>query len=315
MLFFSYWRSVGIMAKDVPNAGKGRTLLTYRFAVAVAVGVLLTAIVSAFAAPSIQFALLGIFLSVCIGLGWESLSRMRQTSGDVGLLETPFYLSHDTEVFDRYRQISQSLLTVTQQTDPIYREVALEELGRLATTVAEVSAGKITYEGTETWRIIYDKLLRSPGLHLYRSVAWVKNANYWQDEPGRQSMKTNFELHENGPLNIERIVILGNDAWPWNESLPVERIHRWIREQHDHGIWIKLVRESMLTQEPELIGDVGIYGSRAVGVQELDDECRTVRFTLTFNFDEVTKAEDRWNRLSVYATPYQDLLDQFRANE
>lgn len=303
------------MAKDVPNAGKGRTLLTYRFAVAVTVGVLLTAIVSALSASSIQFALLGILLSISIGLGWECLSRMRQTNNDVGLLETPFYLSHDTEVFDRYRQISQSLLTVTQQTDPIYREVALEELGRLATTIAEVSAGKITYEGTETWRIIYDKLLRSPGLHLYRSVAWVKNDNYWQDEPGRQSMKTNFELHGDGPLNIERIVILGNDAWPWNESLPVERIHRWIREQHDHGIWIKLVRESMLTQEPELIGDVGIYGSRAVGVQELDDLCRTVRFTLTFDFEEVTKAEDRWNRLSVYATPYEDLLDQFRANE
>lgn len=299
------------MAKNPSTPGNRRLLLSYRFTATVAVGVLLTAIVSAFSAPSIQFALLGILLSVSIGLGWECLSPTRQTGGDVGLLETPFYLSHDTEVFDRYRQISQSLLTVSQQTDPIYREVALEELSRLAADVAKVANGTIVYEGTETWRLIYDKLLRSPGLHLYRSVAWVKNKAYWQDEPGRQSMKVNFELHGNGPLNIERIVILSDDVWPENDPLPVERIHQWIREQNEHGIWIKMVRESKLAQEPELIADFGIYGSRAVGVQELDEQCSTVRFTLTFDFNEVTKAEDRWNRLSVYATSYQDLLDHF----
>ena len=254
-------------------------------------------------------------LSISIGLAWECLSRQRPRGGDLRLLETPFFLSHDTQVFDRYRQISQSLLTVSQKPDPIYREVALEELTRLAAECAEVAAGKIVYEGTETWRIIYDKLLRSPGLHLYRSVAWVKNANYWQDEPGRQSMKVNFELHDNGPLNIERIVILADEVWPEKEPLPVERIHRWIREQNDHGIWVKMVRESKLVQEPELIADIGIYGSRAVGVQELDEQCRTVRFTLTFDFNEVTKAEERWNRLSVYSTSYQDLLDRFDLDE
>jgi len=303
------------MAKDVPNCGNRRIRLSYRFAVAVGGGVLLTAIVCASSGPSVQSALLGILLSISIGLAWECLSRQRPMGRDLGLLETPFFLSHDTQVFDRYRQISQSLLTVSQKPDPIYREVALEELTRLAAECAEVAAGKIVYEGTETWRIIYDKLLRSPGLHLYRSVAWVKNANYWQDEPGRQSMKVNFELHDNGPLNIERIVILANEVWPAKEPLPVERIHRWIREQNDHGIWVKMVRESELAQEPELIADIGIYGSRAVGVQELDEQCRTVRFTLTFDFNEVTKAEERWNRLSVYSTSYQELLDRFDLDE
>jgi hypothetical protein len=298
------------MQSSKSNAGDGHFPLTFRIAVAVCGGVLLTALACAFTAPWIQLALLGILLSISIGLAWECLASIRHTSGDVNLLETPFFLSHDTQVFDCYRQISQSLLAVSQKPDPIYREVALEELNRLAAECAEVAAGTIVYDGTETWRIVYDKLLRSPGIHLYRSVAWVKNANYWQDEPGRQSMKVNFQLHDNGLLSIERIVILADDLWPEKELLPVEHIHRWIREQNDHGIWVKMVRQSDLAQEPELIADTGIYGSRAVGVQQLDEQCRTVRFILTFDFNKVAKAEERWNRLSVYATSYQDLLDR-----
>ena len=81
-------------------------------------------------------------------------------------------------------------------------------------------------------------------------------------------------------------------------------------EQYTHGIWTKLVRESTLTGEPDLLVDLGIYGTRAVGFQELDDHGRTVRFTLSFEFAEILAAERRWERLSVYSTSYQKLLDQ-----
>ena len=128
-------------------------------------------------------------------------------------------------------------------------------------------------------------------------------------------MRLNYELHDGGRLNIERIAILADEVWPEDEPLPKSPISEWIHEQHSHGIWTKLVRESALKSEPDLLVDMGIYGSRAVGTQELDDRCRTVRFTLTFDFEAVAAAEERWRRLSVYATSYRDLLDHFRLDE
>src|SRR5690606_444620 len=107
-------------------------------------------------------------------------------------------------------------------------------------------------------------------------VAWVKTADYWQDEPGRKSMAVNFELHSGERLNIERIAIIADDLWPAGEVWPAERLRQWLHEQHVRGIWLKFVRQSALALEPDLIADIGIYGSRAVGVQTLDEQCRTV---------------------------------------
>ena len=82
------------------------------------------------------------------------------------------------------------------------------------------------------------------------------------------------------------------------------------RQQHDHGIWVLLVRESDIASEPDLLADFGIYGERATGVQELDDQSRTLRFILYFGPQNVRLARDRWTRLLLYATPFSDLLDQ-----
>jgi hypothetical protein len=54
-----------------------------------------------------------------------------------------------------------------------------------------------------------------------------------------------------------------------------------------------------------------MYGARAVGIQELDAECRTIRFTLSFDFNQVAAAEDRWNRLAVYAESFANYLDRY----
>ena len=91
----------------------------------------------------------------------------------------------------------------------------------------------------------------------------------------------------------------------------MEPLRQWLQQQHSRGIWIKFVRESALSKEPELIADIGIYGSRAVGMQELDDDCCTVRFTLTFHRARVTEAESRWTRLAVYAESFSDYLDRW----
>lgn len=257
---------------------------------------------------------LGTLLSFLAGLVWHT--RMKQGSGDPSLLETPFYLAHDAEVFDRYRRLAQEMLRISGRSDPIYRKCALEALDETVASIATVGDGRIVFEGTEAWRLVYERLLRDPSVTVYRSVALVRSPAYWQDGAGTQSMQLNFELIAQSVVTIERTVILADDLWPADADLPVESLRQWIHEQSAYGIWIRLVRESALQQEPELIRDMGIYGFSAVGFQEFDtDNLRTNRFTLDFDFTAVREAEARWNKLNVYAIPYKDLLDQFRLTE
>jgi hypothetical protein len=98
--------------------------------------------------------------------------------------------------------------------------------------------------------------------------------------------------------------------WSRGEPLPAPDIRPWIEQQHDHGVWVSLVRESDVVCEPDLLVDFGIYGERAIGIQELDEQSRTMRFILHFDSQDLKLARDRWERLALYATPYADLLDQ-----
>ena len=96
--------------------------------------------------------------------------------------------------------------------------------------------------------------------------------------------------------------------------LPVGDVLAWVEEQHRHGVWVTLVRESQLAGEPDLLVDSGVYGDRAVGVQELDEHGRTVRFVLRFDPAAVRLALDRWDRLTLFAVSYQTLLDRLLPN-
>ncbi len=255
-------------------------------------------------------ATVGFLVCVLLAVTVANCRRATTVSG-TSHLETPFLLARDTDMFQRYQTVSDSLLKAGRNPDPIYREIALEHLDELVRRAATIAEGTFVFEGTETWRIVYERLLRSPGLHLYRSVAWVKNESYWQDEPGRKSMAVNFELHEGEQLNIERIAIIADELWPDGDVWPAELLRQWLHEQHARGIWVKFVRQSALAKEPDLIADIGIYGSRALGIQELDEQCRTVRFTLTFDFSSVATAEERWKRLAVYAESFAGYLDRY----
>ena len=124
-------------------------------------------------------------------------------------------------------------------------------------------------------------------------------------------MAVNFELQHKQQLNVERIAIIADELWPTSDNWPAESIRTWLHAQHSQGIWVQMIRESALRNEPDLVADIGIYGSRALGTQELDDECHTVRFLLTFDYAKVVEAEARWNRLAVFAESYGEQLDRF----
>lgn len=259
-------------------------------------------------------AFLGTLLSFLTALAWRS--RVIERTAEPSLLETPFYLAHDAEIFDRYRRLAQEMLRISGRADQIYRQCVLESLDAAVSQIATVGDGKIIFEETETWRLVYEKLLRDPSVTVYRSVALVRHQNYWQDGAGSQSMQLNFELIAKSIVTVERTVIVADELWPSDADLPVELLRQWIHEQSVHGIWMRLVRESALRSEPDLVRDMGIYGFSAVGFQEFDAEhLRTSRFTLDFDYTSIREAEARWNRLNVYASPYEDLLDQFRLAE
>jgi hypothetical protein len=253
-----------------------------------------------------------IALLLSLGLGWlawrENADRHRLPSSDHPL-ELPFSIARDEDIFEQYQDIARALKNISQIPDPVFREAALQQIVALKSSLEQVAEGTLVFEGTESWRIVYEALLRSQHVFLYRSAAWAKSEQYWQDEPGKQSTQLNFKLVDEQALNIERIVILGDSVWPVDQRLPAEPILSWIEAHHRHGIWVKLVRESTVANEPDLLGDFGIYGSHAFGEQVLDVNCRTIRFYLRFNLNAVDEAEKRWKRLGIFTKSYRDLLD------
>lgn len=259
--------------------------------------------------------LIAVLSVVTVFVQFECYLHLTHTPFDSGLLQKLFLLSRDRELFPLFETIAGTLLRTSHQSDPIFRKTAIEQFNGFARQFDVIAGGTIEFPGTETWRIVYEQLLRSPGLHSYRSVSWVRNEDYWQDGPGRQTLRLNAELQADQRISIQRIVILADSLWPTDRELPSERIRQWLHEQHTEGIWIGLIRESMLKKERVLLQDMGIYGSRAVGFQEFDEASQPTRFVIKFDFNEVTNAEDRWKRLRVYSTSYQDFLDQLPLGE
>jgi hypothetical protein len=270
----------------------------------------LTFAVWAFAPTKFLLGYLCLLVSALIGLLLKTLMVVRSHPQQPVLLELLLDLASDHELAKVHTSLAEALKKVSQQTDPIFRQLAISRLEKIAVDCQLLGNGSVAFTSTESWRVVYEELLRSPGLHLYRSVAYIESAHYWQDGPGQQSTQLNLELHDEGTVRIERTAIIADHLWPTTALFPIEPLHSWFDQQHRYGIWLRLVRESALENDPDLLCDFGVYGTRAVGMQTADPAGRTIRFLLDFNFEKIQEAEAAWNRLAVYATSYRDLLDQ-----
>lgn len=203
---------------------------------------------------------------------------------------------------------------MTDQTDSILRQFVMLKLANLGEQLQVLADGTIVFSDSQAWRTIYDQFLRSPDITKHWSVAWVRSADYWQDEAGKQGIAANFAAVRRGTM-IHRLVIIADQLWPKSAHLPHEPIRKWIEDQHNQGMWLGLVRESVVAHESELLADIGIYGSQAVGMQELDEQSHMVRFSLSFDVARIRTAKARWDRLKPYAVSYWTLLDQLETNE
>ena len=221
----------------------------------------------------------------------------------------PKSLVCDPPLFEIFRQYAEALNKMTCIPDPVFRNAALLQLATLGQSLHELGSGTLTFEGTESWRLIYEQILRSKVVYSYKSVAWVKDTDYWQDEPGQKSVRLNKELVASQQISIERIFIVRDSLWPTDSSTWDEQLTRMLDEQRKSGIKVLVIRESTLVNDHDLAGDFGIYGSHAVGYQIMDGRQQTNRFAIQFNFDDVAQAEQRWERLLVYAKPFEEILE------
>jgi hypothetical protein len=205
--------------------------------------------------------------------------------------------------------LTDSLCQLADQNDEILRDAAAIRLAAFQEDLRNLAGGRVVFAGTEAWRTAYECVLRTPGLRRYLSVAWLRNEDYWRDAPGRHSMQLNYDLIQLG-VCIERTLILNDFFWPASATLPAKVICQWIEEQYKRGIVIRLVRESEIENEPELLCDFGIYGHRATGQLELDEQCRGERFTLDFTSQGMNLFEERWRRLLLFAVSFRELLNR-----
>jgi hypothetical protein len=219
----------------------------------------------------------------------------------------PFALAGESRLYGEYVKIAEALTRIVKHNDLLFHDLCRVRIENMANELTTLAKGEVIFDATETWRTAYQRVLETLRVKTYYSVAWVRSSDYWNDAPGRQSMRLNYEMVERG-FRIERCHILPDELWPFDEKMPRTGILEWLVEQQGRGIIVSLVRESDLAKEPQLLRDFAIYGDRAIGDQEMDEQSRTVRFILSFDQPSIRQALDRWERLALYTTPFQALM-------
>jgi hypothetical protein len=238
--------------------------------------------------------------------------RQREWAIMLSHLPIPLALTSVPGFSQQYVKLAEALSGIARHRDSLFRGLALSRLEALADELAVIAQGQIVFTATETWRAAYRHILETLHVKTYYSVAWVCTNDYWNDTPGRQSMQLNYDLAGRG-FRIERVHILPDELWPFDERLPRSGILEWLVEQQGRGIVVSLIRESDLAKEPDLLRDFAIYGDRAIGIQEMDEQARTVRFLLSFDEASIRQALGRWERLALYAKPFGDFMDQLQS--
>src|SRR5947209_1156176 len=180
------------------NAPRQSVLLSFKFVGVSLVGSLVMALVSALTSLPIQIAVLGGCVSILAGLfvAYVEQEEQREQRREELLekLQVPMALAQQPDLFALYGELAGILSQLARQSDPVLRQFATLKLAALVEQARPLAEGRMFFAGTETWRTVYEQLLQSPGLRTYLSVAWVKTKDYWQDAPGRQSMRVNFDL-------------------------------------------------------------------------------------------------------------------------
>jgi hypothetical protein len=273
-------------------------------------------VVAYFTPASMQPIVLVTLVAFLVG---TTLSRLlaegrahRKWDAALRTLPIPFALAAEPHFFAEYLKIAEALTTIVKRGDPLFHDLARTQVEKMAGELATLARGKVVFDRTETWRTAYQHVLETTHVKAYYSVAWVRSDDYWNDAPGRQSLQFNYDLIGRG-FRIERIHILADEVWPFDEKLPTDSILNLLADQQERGIHVSLVRESDLVNEPDLLCDFAVYGDRATGHQNIDERSRTQSFVLSFDDLSLRQALGRWERLKLFSISYQNLMDRLDA--
>ncbi len=117
-----------------------------------------------------------------------------------------------------------------------------------------------------------------------------------------------------GGLLVERVLILPDALWPEDRLLPTEAVRGWIEEQHNHGLWLVLIRATAARAISAPPADGGVIDRRLQWVRERDPATEIVTLRVSAASEAVAEATRHWGRLSERGIPYRDLLDRAEAN-
>ena len=173
--------SVYFLHMSEKACGRRSVLFSFRFIGTALVGSLTMALVSAFAPPAAQLAVLGALVSILGGLFVSYLAqeeeRDRQRAEAIERLAVPLSLASEDDLYPHYLTYCRALTALAAQTDPVLREIAALKLASVNAQIETLAAGTVVFAGTETWRAVYEQLLGSANILEYRSVAWVRSAD------------------------------------------------------------------------------------------------------------------------------------------
>ena len=166
-------------------------LLSFRFAGLATAGSLAMAVAGIFGSIEVQIGMLGALISILAGLLSSFLEqaeiREERQLSLLRQLSIPVTLAADPDLYAQYAGYGDALSKLAMQEDPILREIGLLKAASVHQDISFLAEGSVVFSGTESWRTVYEKLLRSDDIHEYQSIAWVRTKDYWQDQPGKQS--------------------------------------------------------------------------------------------------------------------------------
>lgn len=228
-------------------------------------------------------------------IGSEFRGNVEQIrDGFLKMNEVSQRIATDPNVRDFYNETINPLCEAFEIKDNVFRELAISVLKEFRSRLErELSRGTVSFRAESFWPV-YQKLLSQEDIGSYKSIAWVKSEDYWANEAGKFSVDFNYDLLAKGK-SIERIFIVRDKVWM------NKRVKKWICEQKIRGINVKVVKESSIPPEEDLRYDLGIYGDRAVGYVQEDDNCRIVQFDLHFDKIEIDKASNIFEQLKTHA--------------
>ena len=120
----------------------------------------LTVAVWTFAPTGFLIAFLCLQASAIIGILLHLLFAIRQNQ-EPELLPLLFDLTSDRDIAESHASIAESLKNLTDQKDPIFLQLALTRLQTIAEESRLLGEGIVEFTSTESWRVVYEELLRS----------------------------------------------------------------------------------------------------------------------------------------------------------